>query len=191
MLLFADSGGKHYGAAQIAGNGKYDSKDSSNCAWTVDATGGPSGDACIVKTASANGTPGWLSKAPTRTQAGAWAATASGVWGQKVWFSNLAHIDSGPSGPDTTTMRNTFFAVFNGSWTMFGIAVNPDGTFSLYVHSAVGGVNTLLATSTGGLQSATWATVEIRWLLHATAGSVVIKVNRNTVMTWTGQVFPN
>ncbi len=177
MLLRID-GQDHYDTAHLAE--KYTTVNSTACTWTV-AAEGPGGKNCVVRTATSGaGSAGYLGIAPLLTQEAIWVPTASGVFGMKVKINDFSLV---PQPLGAGNANRCLFAVLTGGQIHFAVQLNPDGTFTV-VRAGFSG--TTLATSTEALRENEWASVEVKWTISHTVGSVQIVVNRVVVLTVSG-----
>lgn len=187
MLLFMD-GASHYSVTELGQ--KWTSKTDTNVTWAVAAEGRT--DGCVKRTSTGTGDgPGQLGFSPLFNQSGTWTPTASGVFGCALKIDALGRVDPTVGTASSFQMENTFFQAMNGIWTMFGVCINQNGTFSVYRQIAVGGTTTLLATSAEGLDDAEWAYIEIKWTLSTTTGSLIIHSNGNEILNYSGVLYPS
>jgi len=181
MLLFLD-GMAHYDTARLAA--KYSTADTTYCTYAITAEGRTGN--CVKRTSTSNqGQCGYLAVAPLMTRLGVWSPTKSGVCGFAVKIDDLNKVNATPSGP---AGDRGFFVVMEGAGAHLSVALNPDGTFTLW-RTNFG--YSLCAQSTEGLQSAAWAYVEFKWRIDDTTGSFEIRVGGTTVLTYSGKTTTN
>ena len=179
MLLLMDGQG-HYTAAQMS---RKWGVDSTNCVWDMPTDGRWSGNPCLRRTSNSNAAGGgYVQISPLLTRSGIWTPTASGVFGFAVKCDNLARIGSG-------TVFEGMIAIMNGSGAQLVIKLDTAG--SLIAMRSTNGVslNVTLGTSLAAITSAVWAFVEVKWLIHASAGYVEIRVNGNIVLRFDGNTL--
>lgn len=175
MLLFMD-GVAHYDTSRIGV--KYSAVNTDSATWAVTAEGRFGNCVKRVATSSTVTTIGYLSIAPLMTRLGPWTPTSSGVVGFAVKVDDLGKVQAVGVG------NNGIVCVMEGSGYHVKLSLNSDGTFSLLVNDGTG--DALLAQSTEGLQSSSWSYLECKWVIHATTGSVVVRVNGVTVLDYSG-----
>lgn len=186
MVVFLD-GMSHYSASEL--DKKWTSVSSTDVTWDVLAEGRT--DGCIKRTSTGNGNPcGRLTFTPLFTQDDVWTPTASGVFGCALKVDDLTRLTPGVASLTSFDLDGAFFTLYNGSRALFAVSLNQDGTFSAY--RKVVGLPVLLGTTVQALNDDEWAYVQIRWFLSTgNDGEIVIKVNGNTVMTFTGRTCPD
>ncbi len=179
--IFLDDFG-YYSTAELPA--VYSSVDSTFATYSILPTGGPFTDGCVQRVSTSSGSLcGYLQISPGFVQTGAWTQQAYGYLGSYFYIEDLAKSQGGFS--NVLLQTGTFLTVLNGSLANFCITLNSNGTFTL------NRVGSALATSLAALANATWAYVEVGWYLsQGSDGWVIIKVNGNIVLSFTGRTSP-
>lgn len=125
---------------------------------------------------------GQLSISPLVTQAGGWTPTASGVCGFAIKVSDLQRVGTG-------SPVAYLWAVGSLGAPMLALHLEPDGTFTLYRKNFPNVGEVILTVSAEGLLDDTYMYVEVKWVIHATAGSFELRVNTVPVMSFTGNTL--
>lgn len=175
MLLFIDGMG-HYDTPYIPR--KWTSLDPEvTSAWTIEATGREVN--CIQKVTDANGAVEAIGVAPLMTQDGPWTPTVSGVFGAAMRVNLLSLINDQGTSPFPY-----LFQIMEANAPQLLVRLNTNGTFTLL--SGSGGSVTTLAHSVEGVLSDTWFEFEAKWLIDDTTGTFEIRINRVTILSFTG-----
>lgn len=184
MLLFMD-GFSHYQLTDVTR--KWTSKTDSWVTWAI-TNEGRSGN-CVKRTSTSNNSgAGWFNKGPVVSQSGPWAVnTPSGICGFAVKCDIVNKISNGPHIVNSWDMDGTLITVNYGPWgAMVGCCLNSDGTLSIYR----GGSGTPLATSIAVASNNSWFYFEIKWTIHPTTGSCIVRVNNVEVINYSGPFAP-
>jgi len=183
MGLLACDGFSHYQTPDILN--KWTTYDVPAATFSIEPAGGRNGG-CLKRVSTSNSTNNGITMAPTSKQGGPWTPTASGVTGFALKIDDLTKLLGGtPGTPGGGLLVNTLMTFYSGTQATFGIALNPDGSFSLYNF----GSGTTLAISSGVLRNATWAYVEVKWTVDKVAGVCIIHVNGVEIMNYSGVLF--
>jgi hypothetical protein len=176
MLLFLD-GQAHYDTDHIAA--KWTGVNSDYADWTIDPSGRLGN--CLKRVSNSNAGPsGYLGIAPLTTRLGGWSASGSGVVGFAIKITDLTRVAASPS------TYKTLISVYEGALPHLHLALNTEGTFTLFRPNTFVSGDDVLAISGEGLFSDAWAFVEMKWLIHETAGLCEVRVNGVTVIDYSG-----
>ena len=185
MFLFMDGQG-YYDTSGISE--KWTVQDDTDVTWSVAAEGRFANCLKRVSTGLAGifGASGYVECTPLMTQSGPWTQTVSGCMGFAIKVDDLDNIQNTYQGASDS---QALLAIREGSAPILNISLNSSGTFGLYYHSdgAFGIQTTYVGSSIQGLRSGIWSYVEIKWLIHGSAGYVKIRVNGVEVMNYTGR----
>jgi hypothetical protein len=177
MLLFLDGQG-HYDTSRIGL--KYSAMDSKMCTWSV-AAEGRSGNCIKRLSTNSYSQTGYLDIVPLMTRQGVWTPTNAGVCGFAIKVNDLSYVNQ----QINNGAPYAFFVIMEQNDPHILVALNPTGTF--YAIRGTASVSDhIIGESAQGLLSNTWMYVEIKWLLHATAGTLEIRVNGIPVLNVSG-----